>query len=478
MSAQVTIPLWLLVLLAAMAILAVLDRVLIPSTRWLLRRRIHRVIDEIGTRLDIEIRPFQLTKRQVLIDRLAFDPRVMEAAQDYARDRAMPLEMVQNRVLAYAREIVPSFNAYLYFRIGYWIAKRIARFLYRVRVGLLPDERYAAIDPDSTVVFVMNHRSNMDYVLVAFLAAERTTLSYAVGEWAKIWPLHMLIRAMGAFFVRRNSGDPLYRRVLERYIHMATREGVCQAVFLEGGLTRDGRLRPPKLGLVDYMLRGFDPETDRNIVFIPVGINYDRTIEDRSLLRALDPEAPRRSWWFVLRTTAGFMVRSLVLMVLSRWRRFGYACVNFGTPFSVRTYCRQQGIRFSQLPRAERFPEIEKLCGQLMGAIAGVVPILPVSLVATVMLEAPPAGLDLLGIEARANRLIARLRDLGAPVFEVPRSTRARVVAEAVDMLRLRRLLQEHEGRFRPRPEEEGLLRYYANAIGHWRDPIGGGPSD
>jgi hypothetical protein len=60
---------------------AILDRILIPSTRWFLRRRINRVIDEIGTRLDIEIRPFQLTKRQVLIDRLAFDPLVIDAVQ-------------------------------------------------------------------------------------------------------------------------------------------------------------------------------------------------------------------------------------------------------------------------------------------------------------------------------------------------------------------------------------------------------------
>ena len=58
------------------------------------------------------------------------------------------------------------------------------------------------------MVFVVNHRSNMDYVLVAYLAAERTALSYAVGEWAQVWPLQTLIRSMGAYFIRRNSKDP------------------------------------------------------------------------------------------------------------------------------------------------------------------------------------------------------------------------------------------------------------------------------
>lgn len=469
MTGQITISTWLFILLVIIAVLAVLDRILIPSTRWFLRRRINRVLDEIGTRLDIEIRPFQLTKRQVLIDRLVYDPKVVEEIQNHARQNDMPLEVVQKKAVTYAREIVPSFNAYLYFRIGYWLAKKIARLLYRVRVGLIEDEQYLSIDPDSTVVFVMNHRSNMDYVLVAFLAAERTTLSYAVGEWAKIWPLQMLIRAMGAFFVRRNSGNPLYRRVLERYIHMATREGVCQAVFLEGGLSRDGRLQKPKLGLIDYMLRRFDPATDRDVVFIPVGINYDRTIEDRSLLRTFDPAAEKRSWWFVCRTTFKFIRRSLVLMILSRWRRYGYACVNFGKPLSAKAYCLDQGLNFSRLPRTDRFPEIEKLCHRLMAAISEVVPILPVSLMSTVFLEAMDTELDILDIEERSNRLINKLQACGAPVFEMSRSTRAHDIVDAIDLMMLRRIVTASGDQFKAVSSEEAIMRYYANTIDHWR---------
>jgi len=379
------------------------------------------------------------------------------------------LEVVQSKAITYAREIVPSFNAYLYFRIGYWIAKKVARILYRVRVGLVKEQHYASIDPESTVVFVMNHRSNMDYILVAFLAAERTTLSYAVGEWAKIWPLHTLIRAMGAFFVRRYSGNALYRRVLERYIHMATREGVCQAVFLEGGLSRDGGLQKPKLGLIDYMLRQFDLTADRDVVFIPVGINYDRILEDRSLIRALDPTSEKRSWWFVFRTTAGFIWRSLLLMVFSRWRRYGYACVNFGDPLSVKAYCRDRNLNFSMLERPERFQEVQKLSQELMQGIASVVPILPVSLVSTVFLEDMVTEMDILEIEARSNRLIKKLKEKGAPILESSRSTRAHAIADAVDIMLLRRMISSNGDRFKVIPEEKTLLAYYANAIGHWR---------
>jgi glycerol-3-phosphate O-acyltransferase len=468
MSGQITISIWLFLLLLVITAWAILDRVLIPSTRWFLRRRINRVIDEISTRLDIQIKPFQLTKRQVLIDRLVYDPKVIDAIQQTAKVQNYPREVIQAQVVSYAKEIVPSFNAYLYFRLGYWLAKKIARLLYRVRIGLVENEAFANIDPESTVVFVMNHRSNMDYILLAFLAAEKTALSYAVGEWARIWPLQTLIRAMGAYFVRRKSGNPLYRRVLERYISMATKEGVCQAVFPEGGLSRDGRLRTPKLGILDYMLRTYDPKSDRDIVFIPVGINYDRTLEDRSLLRELDPYAQKRSKWFAIKTTLRFIWRSLILMALSRWQRFGYAWVNFGPQISMREYAHKSGLDFSQMSRDDRFREIENLAEQLMAAIKKVVPILPVALVAEIMRVSDNQGLSAYEVQARVNELFERLQAQGAPVFV---STRGRVQAilNALNMLKLRRLVVESDDIYRPMPGEDDILNYYANSMAHWR---------
>ncbi len=468
MGGQITIPFWFFLMLLAFMVWVVLDLLLIPGARWFLRRRLNRVLDEIGTRLDIEIRPFQLTKRQVLIDRLVYDPKVIEAIQKTASEENQSRAMVQEKVLTYAREIVPSFNAYLYFRTGYWLAKKVARLLYWVRVGLVDNEQLAKVDPDSTVVFVMNHRSNMDYILVAFLAAERTTLSYAVGEWARIWPLQTLIKAMGAYFVRRDSGNPLYRLVLERYVHMATKEGVCQAVFLEGGLSRDGKLRNPKLGLMDYMLRGFDPDIDRDIVFIPVGINYDRTLEDRSLIRAQDPRAEKRSFWFVVKTTTGFICRNVMLMVLNRWQRFGFACVNFGAPLSLRNFCRDHDFRFSRMERAVRFPVIQNICEQIMHSIEALIPVLPVSLVATVMLEDRGRWLSEFDIKAHAHHLLERLQGAGAPVL-VPTRGLEVAVSTAFHMLRIRRMLQESEGLFRADPESYDILKYYANAIIHWQ---------
>jgi glycerol-3-phosphate O-acyltransferase len=357
----VLLPLWLVLVLLLLAAWAAVERLLIPSARWLIRRRVNRVLEEIRTRMKIPIPAFKLTKREVLIDRLMYDPQVQEAAAAYARERDMPREVAMEQVARHAREIVPAFNAYVYFRFGYWLARNLARSLYRVRLGYSDEVGLAAIAPDSTVVFLINHRSNMDYILVGYLASERAALSYAVGEWARVWPLQTLVRSMGAYFVRRNSRDALYRKVLERYVGMATAAGVTQAVFPEGGLTRDGTLKPPKLGILDYMVRGFDPEGPRDIVFIPVGINYDRVFEDRTFLLELDPEARRPGGFAAFGQTVRFLGRNLALMARNKWHRFGYACVNFGSPLSLKAHVRARGAGLRSWPRTARKSSSRKL---------------------------------------------------------------------------------------------------------------------
>jgi len=464
----ITLPYWIFIVLLVFAAIMVLDRVLLPGMRWYLKRRVNRVIEEINTRLDIEIRPIQFTRRQALIDQLVFDEKVIDAIKTYAEERNMPHAVAQAKARKYAAEIVPAFNAYIYFRIGYWLAKKLARLIYRVRVGFFDNGKISQIDANSSVVFVMNHRSNMDYVLVSFLVAEKTTLSYAVGEWARIWPLQMLIKAMGAFFVRRNSGNMLYRKVLERYINLSTRAGVCQAVFLEGGLTKDGALRDPRLGFLDYMLRDYHPHSDKDIVFIPVGINYDRVIEDRSLIRRLDKSAKRRSLWFVLKTTFSFIFKNALLSRKNRWRRFGYASVNFGEPVSARQYCETNHVDFSALQTDDRFVQVEALANSIMKNISQVVPVVPIALMSEVLKNNAAEWKSELELKSLCSQRIGQLERAGAPI-DISHSALEKVLGSALDALIGRGLVEEKDNLYRMKETETDIINYYANSIAHWQ---------
>jgi glycerol-3-phosphate O-acyltransferase len=466
LDASVEVPLWLALVAGGLAAWALLERLLLPSARWYVRSRAAKVLAEVRQRLKIQPRPFQQIRRQVLIDRLVFDDKVQQSAKSFANERGMPHEVALDQVQRYAREIVPAFNAFVYFRIGYWIGKRLSQALYRVRIGYTDDAGLEAIPETATVVFVMNHRSNMDYIVASYLAAERAVLSYAVGEWARVFGLQQLIRAMGAYFVRRNSKDDLYRRVLERYIAMATEAGVTQAVYPEGGLTRDGALREPRFGVLDYMLRGYHPEGERDLVFVPLGLNYDRVLEDRTQLRAGDATAPRAGRLRAAWTTLAFAGGQLGLLLRSRWHRFGYACVNFGTPVSVRAWLKSRGVVLEQLDKGARQAEVAALGKHLMEEVGRLVPVLPVPLVATVMLTDPGRARSEFEIKAEVAALVARLEAGGARIY-VPRSDWDYAVSAGLRMLVQRHLVDEAAGMYLARPAEFALVRYYANSIAH-----------
>jgi glycerol-3-phosphate O-acyltransferase len=473
-ASTITVPLWVAIAAVVLALVALIDRLFSPAIGWWLRRRANRAIDELNQRLRLKIPPFKLARRRQLIEQLLFDPEVLKAVEDEAKARGEPKSVTYARARRYAKEIIPAFSAYTYFRVGASLAKRLSTALYRVRIGAFEEASLYQVPDDASVVFVINHRSNMDYVLVTYMVSENSALSYAVGEWARVWMLQSLIRAMGGYFVRRDSSNPLYRKVLARYVHMATASGVAQAVFPEGGLTRDGALRPPKLGILSYMVAGFDPAGPRDVVFVPVGLNYDRVLEDRiQVAAAATAQGERPRFAFNPVVLASFLLRSLWLRVRGGWYRYGYACVSFGRPLSLREYVRDRAIDFRSLAPEPRFAEIERLGQRLMREVGRVVPALPVSLVATAVLAGGERGLSSLELKGAVFDLMRRLTAGGAHVH-IPRQDQEYAVEVGLRMLRLRHMVEEQDGVYRANPGETKLLAYYANAIAH----LAGGTAD
>jgi glycerol-3-phosphate O-acyltransferase len=466
-SDPVTIPWWVLAILSVFAAIALVDRIFAPATRWFFRRRVNEAIDELNTRLDLRIQPFKLTRRQSLVDQLMYDPLVIEAVDREAKQTNVPRNVVMAKAQKYAKEIVPHFSARAYFGFGTKIARWISRFVYRVRLGYSDDEAIRSIDPKATVVFIMNHRSNMDYVLLTFMASSRASLSYAVGEWARIFLLQSIIRAMGAYFIRRDSGNELYRRVLARYVNMATRQGVTQAVLPEGGLTRDGKLRDPRLGLISYMISDFDKDNDRDVVFVPVGLNYDRVIEDRILTAKQEKDSTGRNFRVSLSSIAGVIRQLFWLRIKGQLYRAGYAVASFGTPISTRDYLNYRKLNFRKMSEKDRFKEIEKLGTKLIDAIGAVIPAVPVALVSYTMLKLDKVAIGELELKSKVFELISRLESIGT-YSHIPREDRDYAVSTGLRMLTLRHIIEKtDDGLYRVNPKETVLLQYYANSISH-----------
>lgn len=445
MGGYVELPVWLVALALALAALGALDRVLAPSMRWFLRKRMERAVARLNQRLQRPIEPFKLMARQDRINRLIYDPVVTEAVAQHAHETGVPEPVAAQEAKRYAREIVPGFSTLVYFGIATRLARWLSRALYRVRIGRLDTQAIAAIDPAATVVFVMNHRSNMDYVLVTWLAADRSTLSYAVGEWARVWPLSALIRAAGAYFIRRKSRNSLYRKVLARYVQMATAEGVTQAIFPEGGLSLDGRVGPARLGLLSYIVTGFTPGAGRDVVFMPVALGYDHVLEDTLLVRAAETGTRR----FRARPLAvlHFLIRRLAGWVFRRDMRLGYAAVSFGPPLSLTRF-------LAEAPA----PTTEALATHLMAEVARVVPVLPVSLAAAALAHGATTRE---GVARTATALATRLRRLGVPL-RLPTGEPGTGALAGLDRLIARKLVHEGPEGLSPTPEAPPLLAFYA----------------
>lgn len=443
MTQDILVPLWLLILILAFAATSFASNFLFPSVRWFFRRRMERWVARLNARLDRPIDIFKLAQRPDRIARLLYDPKVLEAVTERAAEAGIPPEVAFEEARTYAREIVPGFSTTLYFGVAIRAARWLTRRLYRVRFGRI-DMALRGIDPSATVIFVMNHRSNMDYVLVTWLVANRTSISYAVGEWARIWPFAPFIRAMGAYFIRRGSGNTLYRRVLARYVQTATAEGITQAIFPEGRLSLDGQMGSAKLGLLSYILAGFDPN-GRDVVFVPVGLAYDRVLEDGILTKAAASGQRRFSVNPV--QAFGFGAWALLRLILGRFKGFGTAAAAFGQPISLRQYLRE-------VPGAEA----EALGVRLMAAIAHVVPVVPVPLVAAAVADG--AG-GLTGLTDRVAALVAQLTALGAEMKLAPQGL-AVTVAEGVSALTKRGVLAQD---LTPIAAQRRFLQFYAASV-------------
>lgn len=445
MFRTVEMPVWALVLLLAFAAVTFASHFLFPSVRWFFRKRAERLVARLNARLKRPIQPFKLARRTDTINRLIHDPAVAQAVVDFARDRGIPDEVAYEIARRYAREIVPGFSALLYFGVATRLARWISRSLYRVRVTG-EEAALAGIDPKATVIYVLNHRSNMDYVLVTWLVARQTALAYAVGEWARRWPLRVLIRAMGGYFVRRRDLNSLYRSVLARYVQIATANGVTQAIFPEGRLSRDGALQPAKLGILSYILADHDP--GRDVVFVPVAVNYERVLEDRVLLAA--GQTPGKGvglrWWIVAR----YVWQHIQLRLTGRFRRFGYAAVSFGRPISL------QGF----LWQGQSDPAAD-LGATLMEGIDAVLPVLPLPLVC----EALTGGArDVARVAAHLEARTKELRGWGHPVHHALREPRDTAMV-ALRMLEVRKAITLDSGRITVVGPWQSVLAYYARTL-------------
>ncbi len=416
---------------------------------------------------------FKLASRRHVRQQLMDDDVIAEAVQRHAEENGTPQHDAWRRVDSYIREIVPFFNVVAYYQVGYRAAGWLLHLFYKTSVDFEDARARERLPRNAVLVYVMNHRSNADYVLVSYALAGQVAISYAVGEWARAFPLELVFKAFGSYFIRRRFREPLYHTVLERYVQLISREGVTQGIFVEGGLTRDGRLRVPKVGLLDYVLGiGRDPAYAARLHVVPVAVNYDRVLEDRSLLRELDVQSGGRP---APRAAQAVEVGKYVLwnasrILFRRWKRYGRAAVMVGAPVPLAHWFREHPDLFS-LDRHDRLAQVQALCDDILARVGGLVPVTPVPLVCAAIQSFDSDFIPKAALLERIEEMQGVLHELNARVLATDQDP-GEILSRAWRMLSMRRVIAEEGQGYLVLPRGRPLVSYYANSIAHLLGPF------
>ncbi len=399
---MVALPPWLF-----WALVAVSAWVAYESFRFVVvravKRRYEAAVDRFIRANRIPTDSFRHTHRVVVREMVLSQPGLVAAMAERARADGTDVTAVQEKVRNWLDEIVPQFNLLAYYQVGYRIGRIMAYSTYNVHLDEASLQRaQAAIPEGASVVYVSNHRSNADFVVTGFMLSRSVQVSYAVGEWARVWPLESIFRSFGSYFVRRGEKDPLYHSTLETYLQLITKQGVTQAMFPEGGLSRDGRLRPVKLGLLDYMARAkLDPEFEAPLVFVPVGINFDRVLEDENLVAEAKagelgaigrPRRTLRQKAWRLTTLLGKIIVfgpwNVYRFATKRLKKHGVAAITFGEPITFDEWrATAPTDPLALVDRRERQSALRPFGDELMHAIAEIIPATPVTLLCAALSE-------------------------------------------------------------------------------------------
>lgn len=162
-------------------------------------------------------------------------------------------------------------------RLGEWLSRA-----YEIDTDRANLDRLRALDRSRTLVFLPNHRSYLDpFVLRSVLESAGFPPNYVLGgSNLSFFPLGPIGQRTGLVFIRRQFKDaPVYKAMLGVYLAHLVEEGANLEWYIEGGRTRTGKLRPPRMGILSYLVDAFESAGADDVSFVPVSIIYDQQHE-------------------------------------------------------------------------------------------------------------------------------------------------------------------------------------------------------
>ena len=315
------------------------------------------------------------------------DPEVMRdiAALSYETKRS--ITEVRAEANENLKEIAADYSMGMLSALSLFLTLLWARIYEGIEVDEDGMERIREAGRKSPIVIVPSHKSHIDYLLISYLFYRNGLIPphIAAGANLSFFPLGVIFRGSGAFFLRRSfHGQPIYASIFRHYFRKLIRDGHWLEFFLEGGRSRTGKLLPPKFGLLKHVLEAVADGLQPDVVLMPTNFGYERLIEEKAYRKELEGgEKKAESPVEVLKATS-------VLV-----HKYGRIRIQFGQPMSVRELLAENN---ALMPAATRDPKAFdralKVCGyRILGGINAAAVITPTSIVSAVLLTKVQRGI-------------------------------------------------------------------------------------
>ena len=274
-------------------------------------------------------------------------------------------------------------------RAGELVLERLWNLLYD-GVVVHHGEAIANIAPGKGLVYLPNHRSHIDYLLLSYFINAQGLAPPHIAAGANLnFPIvGPILRRGGAFFLRRSfKGEPLYAAVFREYLHTMLAKGFPIAYFIEGGRSRSGRTLSPKGGLLGMTVESFMREHPRPLLLVPVYFSYEKLLEGKTLIAELEGQ-PKR----------GESLGELLGVARHLRRDYGSVQMNFGEPLAVDDFLDGAAPGWQALQDGERRDAARRLTAPLALAMArrinAAVVINPINLFAMAIVGSARHALD------------------------------------------------------------------------------------
>lgn len=138
---------------------------------------------------------------------------------------------------------------------------------------------------------VPTHRSYVDFLVVStlwYFYGLEAPLICSGEDFLNMSFVATALREGGAFFMRRTfKGDDLYKSIFTQYVRMLIKENQILEFFIEGTRSRSNKFLPPKYGFASVCSQVFFDKEVEEITFVPITINYTKTLESESFIGEL-----------------------------------------------------------------------------------------------------------------------------------------------------------------------------------------------